>query len=190
MASKLKIYPSGFLGNALVAHTAPLDISAIKNRLFDNSPLGNIEGHTANREVESLWDDVVGGDPAYKTFEFREKILRAAIPAFGTDTIYEWIVSQLQSDMHTEYHQRWIDETLQYVLLGKPREYSYNVWFSLITSGHADKSKLNSNVVSSTVGRDGFAHQCTIVEFINRWVSQPRGVDDLIASLHVLFGKR
>ena len=173
-----------------VCTTIQTNITAIKNRLFDNSPLGNIEGHTASREVESLWDDVVAGDPAYKTFEFREKILRVAIPAFGTDTIYEWVVAQAQSDMHTEYQQRWIEETLQYVFLGKPREYSYNVWFSMITSGHGDKTKLMSRIVNDTVGRNGAFHQCTILEFINRWVSQPRGVDDLISSLHVLFGKR
>lgn len=190
MGSKsLKIYPSGFLGNPEVSLTQPLDLTTIKQRLFEKLPTNFVDNLSANREVESLWDDVVFGDPAYKSFEFREKILKVALRAFGTRSIFEWIAAQADSDMYTEYHHLWIDETLQYALEGKPRTYTYSAWFALFSCGSSDKSSLISPTVRRHFGTDG-SRDFSINDFLVAWVSQPRGIDDLIESLHILFGKR
>ena len=185
----LKIYPSGFLGNPEVALTQSMDILAIKNHLFSNAPIGKSSGYTANLEVENLWEDVVAGDAAYKTFEFREKILKVALRAFGTKSIFQWIAAQAESDLYTDYHHRWIDETLKYAVGGVSREYAYSAWFALFACGSSDKDALISPTVVSYLGRNG-EKDIPIDEFIVRWASQPRGIDDMIESLHILFGKR
>lgn len=190
MASNLKTYPSGFLGSASVALTLPQEPTAIRHRLFDTTPLTNVSHDVSSMEVNSLWEDAVSGSPAYKSFEFREKIVRLGLNAFGTDTVYEWIAAQLKNNIYTDYHSRWIDETLKFVLTGQKREFSYNVWYSLIVTGGSDKSKLLSDTVERFVGKYGFKPHCTWPEFIQAWASQPGGVDDLLQSLHVLFGKR
>lgn len=191
MASiKLKIYPSGFLGSADVASTEPLDIVAIKHRLFDNSALGNVSAHTANREVSSLWEDCIAGDPEYRSFDFRVKIINAALAAFGTVTFRDWVLAQSESPYHTEYQQRWIHETVDYVFNDKRRQFTYNVWFPLITTGHADRAGINTDLVKSVIGTGAPYEHLPLRDFIQMWVSRERGVDDLLESLNLLFGKR
>jgi hypothetical protein len=186
----LKTYPSGFIGSSSVPQTELLTINSIKHKLFDSSPITNVPAHTANREVTSLWQDVLAGDTAYKTFEFREKILKCALAAFGTGQLYTWIVAQEKSNFHTGYHRQWIEETLEYVLTGKRRQYTENVWFSLIVLGDSDRAKLQSSTVIQQVMPGGPYHTLSIADFITMWAQADRGIDDMIASLHILFGKR
>lgn len=191
MASiKLRIYPSGFLGAANVATTEPLDIVAIKHRLFDNAALGNVSARTANREVVGLWEDCIAGDPAYKTFEFREKILKAALAAFGTRTIRDWVLAQSESPYHTEYQQRWIHETMDFVFNESRRKFTYNVWFPLITTGRSDRAGVNTELVKSILGVGAEFEHLPLRNFLQMWASRERGVDDLLESLNLLFGKR
>ena len=130
-----KVYPSGFLGSARLTQTEPLSLQQIRHRFFDPNAVSNPQGHTASVEVMSLWTDIYAGSPAVKTFEFQEKILRLAKVAFGTELVSDWVKIQAASPTYTDYHHRWIDETLKYVLTGAPREYTYNTWYSLMTVG-------------------------------------------------------
>lgn len=188
-SNSLKLYPSGFLGNGETGHLQPINIQAIKRHLFDHAPLGALEASIVNRDVESLWDDVVFGDATYKTFEFREKIIKVALRAFGTRSIFEWISAQSDSGQCTEYNRRWIDETLQFVLEGRARSFAYSAWFTMFACGSAEDVSPVTPTVRRHFGTDGF-RDISINDFIVLWVSQPRGVDDLIESLHILFGNR
>ena len=184
----LKPYPSGFLGNRYVAQSAPIDIIALKNRLFDNGPLADAVDHTCNMEAQSLWEDIEFGDEKVKSFDFREKIIKVALNAFGTDSFPEWIAAQEQSLKRGSYHQAWIEETVKFVLSGIPRDYSYNVWMNLITVGqHEGKA---SAVLNEYFGFNSEYRGISIADFICMWVARPKGVDDLAASLKLLFGKR
>ena len=81
MAFNLKVYPSCLLGSAAVAMTTPHDPIAVRHRLFDSTALANVNHDVSNMEVNSLWEDATGDDPAYKSFEFREKIVRDLLAA-------------------------------------------------------------------------------------------------------------
>lgn len=190
MEFNLKVYPSGFLGASDVATTDPIDIATIKHRLFDNSALGNVSAHTANREVSSLWDDAVYGDPAYRSFDFRERILRAALDSFGTSTFKQWVLAQESSPYVTEYHYRWIRETVLYVCEGKAREHQYSTWSMLFTIGVYDTTPIEGQDVAKYLGKGSPTENLSIAEFITAWCAQPAGVDDLLQSLNALFGKR
>jgi hypothetical protein len=190
VSNELKVYPSGFLGSAAVAHTEPLDLKTVKHRLFDPSAVTNLQGHTANLEVTSLWQDVTSGDRGVNEFAFHEKVLRCAKAAFGTVTIADWIRSQAASPTYTEHHHEWIDDTLRYVLGCTPRQYTYNVWYGLLTVGASDRSKLDSVEVRRWFGEFGPYKAMSMVEFIGQWCQQPRGIQDLLESMFLLFGTR
>src|SRR6187399_1546333 len=87
---------------------------------------------TAMADVEALWGAVVAGDPSVNTFEFREKILKVAKRSFGMLIFGDWISAQKATTAYCDYHQRWIDETVHFVLFDKRRECTYNVWVGLL----------------------------------------------------------
>ena len=196
-----KRYPSGFLGSGTVATTRELTEEELRSRLFNLSAITSPEEHTANLEGTRVWDDVTFGDPKYRTFDFRERILRVAVSAFGTDNLYDWIKVQRESQEYSEYHAKWIDETLGYVLGNKSRRYTYGNWVTLLRAGNGGGSKLDSAVVKYFFRGEGFPGEhysvsqrvdgrTSILDFIGLWVQVPGGIDDLISSLYVLFGER
>ncbi len=198
--ASFKVYPSGFLGSHTVATTKPMDIEKIKDRLFDLSAISNPDGHTANLEVTRLWGKVTEGSPEYKLFDFKESILIASLNAFGAMRIIDWLRIQQESPYYSDYHTRWVDETLAYVFEGKSRVYSTHNWTTLLqmVPGVTERGL--------TPGTKYYFYQDTnfkplemieyptpnllMRDFITKWVSRPFGIDDLIASLFVLFGER
>lgn len=197
-----KVYPSGFLGSTEVATTKPIDLERIRDRLFDLSVVTNPDGHTANLEVTRMWGKVTAGDPTFKTFDFKEYILRTAISAFGTDNIYDWFASQVNSPYYDKWNARWIDETLMFIYAGKARELSTHNWTTLLQMVPADGSKIDSMIVkhfffNQTFAGDSSSHtfpesgvNTTVCDFIKDWVRCKGGIDDLAASLYVIFGER
>ena len=195
-----KVYPSGFLGSHTVPTTKPIDIEKIKDRLFDLSAISNPDGHTANLEVTRLWDKVTQGSPEYKTFDFKEAVLVAALNAFGAMRVIDWLRIQPESPYYSDYHARWVDETLAYVFEGKARLYSTHNWTTLLqlvpgvtlkglTSGTKHYFYQDTNF-KPLAFIDYPTPNLLMTDFITKWVSQPFGIDDLVASLYVLFGER
>ena len=197
---EFKVYPSGFLGSHGVATTKPMDIEKIKDRLFDLSAINNPDGHTANLEITRIWGKVTEGTPDYKTFDFKESILKAALSAFGTVRIIDWLRIQQESPYYSDYHTRWVDETLAYVFEGKNRIYSTHNWTTLLQMVPGVTERGLTKGTKHYFYRDTYYKPLAFIDypstnllmtdFIAKWVSQTFGIDDLIASLYVLFGER
>lgn len=200
MAAELKLYPSGFLGSSTVAQTEPMDVISTAKQLFNKGINPKVSKYTANGDVVALWDAVCSGIPEYKTFEFKERILRTALGAFGTEKIVDWIGTQTLSPYFSDYHRRWIDETLWFIYAGKRRQMSNNNWKVLLTTnGENDKGPRFSRTVNhfllgeklrTETYEELFRGNLTVAEFVGNWCAADDGLDDLIGSLNVLFGKR
>jgi hypothetical protein len=200
MTELLKIYPSGFLGSSAVLQTKPIDVATVASQLFNRGLVRATSRYLANQEVVELWEDVTAGTSEYKTFDFKERVLRCAIAAFGTDSVVDWAQTQTDSPDFTDSHFRWVDETLLYIFAGKRRELSANNWQSLLTVGGKDSNgprlspiarhfllgetnrKLNTPAISRV--------NLTVRQLVGQWCQQPGGIADLTASLNVLFGAR
>ncbi len=200
MPNQLKYYPSGFLGSPDVEQTKALDITTTAKALFNKGLNPIVSKYTANQEVVDIWDDVISGHPDYKTFEFKERVLRAAKRAFGTVTLVDWVGSQSQSPYFTDIHFRWIDETMLYVFGGKAREMSSNNWKTLLVTGgdRATRDRFSNVVKHHLLGEkmkgsefaEPYRGNMTMDEFLVAWCRAPAGHEDLTTSLNVLFGKR
>lgn len=184
----LKIYPSGFLGAENVTHTKPIDLENIKKTLFSAMNIANPDGHTANLAVLQMYKKYIGNETAHKSFQFKEEVLKIALSAFGTDSVYVWVAAQKRSPYYGKWHSRWIDETLSFVLEGKNRDLSPPNWIGLLATPGCDGDKLPSPTVSKLLG--GSNAELSIQTFILEWVRRPGGIDDLIQSLNILFGDR
>lgn len=199
---KFKCYPSGFLGSDIVPTTKPIDLEKIKSQLFDLSIVTNPDGHTANLEVVRLNKIAQFADERYKTFDFKEEVLRAAVKAFDANTILEWIEVQRMSPYFNDYHVKWIDETLMFVFAGKVRSLSTSNWESLFRINPGAGSKVATEVIkhffyNQPLPRGQYLEphrvygpNLRLVDFIALWAGVPGGIDDIVASLNLLFGER
>jgi hypothetical protein len=194
MESKLKIYPSGFFGSSVNPQTLPLDLISKAKQLFNNALITKVSPYTASLDVIELWSTVVNDDAEYRTFEFKENILKYALTAFGTDRLMDWINAQLESPEWSIHHSKWIDETIMFVYGGVRREFSHNNWITLLTAGNnTTTDRVISPILKAYLFNRSLLENksnSSIKQFILSWVRQPGGIDDLIASLNVLYGKR
>jgi hypothetical protein len=200
MAELLKMYPSGFLGSSTVAQTKPAPAATVASQLLNRGLVRATSPHSANQAVIELWADVIGGSPEYKLFEFKERVLRCALSAFGTDGIVQWIDTQLPNPEFTDNHSRWFDETLLYVFAGQRRALSDNNWRALLSAGGQVNysSQLSPTVRHFLLGECNkqFPSPCesrarlSVRQMLAHWCQQPAGVSDLMASLNVMFGLR
>lgn len=196
----LKIYPSGFLGSANVIQTEPIDMIVNVKNLLNRTRVNKSTPYTANQEVVLMWEDALMNSKEFKSFEYKEKILVLAMKAFGTRLIKHWIDAQVDNVMCGDTHYRWIDETLMYVMVGSHRSFQYNTWLTVLSTARPDtEAKGYSKVMYNFFGNGkpsvlvdpaNNPRNMTVVDFLRRWVSQENGIEDLAASLNVLFGKR
>jgi hypothetical protein len=207
----LKIYPSGFIGSDQVQTTQSLDLTRLKDQLFNLSAISNPDNHTGNLDITALWESVISGTPEHATFAFKERILQCAGTAFGRATVYGWIAAQKQSPYFGEYHSLWLDETLQFVLSGTPRNHSVHNWKVLLRLKDSEPTSTDSSVVNYYLKGIGQAPQkSTALQFnsfdeaplvtklttatpfdvfVKAWCARKGGIDDLMSSLFLLFGK-
>lgn len=189
--AELRIYPSGFRGSAVVKTTTPIDLERNRERMFSSSAIVETEARPAALAVCQLWGALSAGAKEASSFEFHERVLAVALAVFGTVFVYDWCVDQRKSPNWDEYHQRWIDETLAFVVRGKPREFSPFNWTALLGAPGQCAPNTDSRMVREIFfDRERIGTAFTLEQFITLWLQQPGGIDDLTNSLYVLFGGR
>jgi hypothetical protein len=196
----LKIYPSGFLGSAAVNQTEPINLIVNVKNLLNRNRVTKPTVYTANQDVVQMWDSAILNDAAFKSFDYKEKILIIAMKAFGTLTVKQWIDAQVDNPTCGDTHYRWIDETLCYVMSGTSRSFQFNTWLTILSAARPDtEAKGYSKIMDKYFGgktpailtsSNNNPRTMSMVDFITAWVCKPNGIEDLTSSLNVLFGKR
>jgi hypothetical protein len=194
----LKIYPRGFLGKPLEAQlkakprsiASQLSSIAVKVNLFTPQ----VNSVDANPLVETLYGKWINRAPETTSFEFRKQVFIAALDAFGTDSFFHWYGAQMYSPSYGDMHRRFLEDTLLFLQEGR-RTMSLETWAALVTiqdSGErvADLSDCAKEFFGVKVPDAQYRQPQNreIPEIIQRWVSHPRGFDDLVGSIHLLFG--
>lgn len=200
MSDQLNIYPSGFLGSSTVEKPQVAAIVSNAHDFFNRGITKAESRFPASKEVMDLWTITLSGSPEYRTFEFKERILKYAFDAFGTDKLLDWIVTQGQSPHFTDMHARWLEETLRYVLTNKPRAMSGTSWKAILSTDSlvTIRDALTPGIKGLLFEDTGTARQSSglcrkdmsLKEFIGLWVQRPDGIGDLMGSLYMLFGKQ
>ena len=196
MGSALKLYPSGFLGSAELAQTEATSELEKAKQVFMGGPATDAVQQTASAEIQRLWGITLANGSDVRTFEHKEEILRVALKAFGCNTLLEWLHAQAASSEYGDLHSRWVDETLEMIYLDRPRTMAYHSWSRLLTVGGNQKAKpglsetVRQLVVEAYPRPNCLRGDVEIRQLVIDWVRQPGGIDDLMASLYVLFGTR
>lgn len=194
------VYPKGFLGFdiGLIAKDNSGSLEQVVQAIKLNKPIAKTNIGISNHDVDKLWEQYCGGFQFTTSFEFREKILLAALRAFGTDNFYEWCKLQEQSPFYTDMHRRFLIDTLEFINTGH-RSMNVQTWSRLIEArevGVNDRnirvnfdnyfniSAPNENGLTTIENKPGV----DLNKVIWHWTKAPNGVEDLIASLQIFFG--
>lgn len=193
-----KLYPRGFLGAMLesrVEHEARTQEGShgFVNQTASVMRNQNDFQHT-NPAVETLYGQQINRAPGVLSFEFKRSVLRTALNAFGTPMFDFWFTMQFRSPAAGEMHLRFLDDTLRFIQTGR-REMALETWAALL---QPDEPKVNGAQLSEYAkeffgipsgGYNRHPRNRKITEVIQSWCSQPNGLEDLLCTMHVLFGK-
>ncbi|WP_233875182.1 hypothetical protein [Paraburkholderia adhaesiva] len=202
-----RLYPRGFLGKILPPRLV------VKPRPFDvrirTTPIAGIVvpqqiTADANAAVEMLYAQYIKRAAATMSFEFREKILIVALDAFGTASFSDWYATQAESPSFGDTHQRFLDDTLRFIRHGR-RNLSLEAWASFLLPSEGGTrpvgaSEFGDAAESSEVAGEFFSYMQSaqpvtagattvlLADVIQQWTSRPGGIEDLLGTLHLLFG--
>lgn len=193
---QLKLYPRGFLGRMLGTRIERRSGLRENNLGFSLQKLNVMRDpksfEEANAAVEALYGQYIKQAVKMSDFDFRRDVLVTALNAFGTHDFYTWYVAQFRGPSCGDLHRRFLDDTLSYIMNGH-RDLSLENWDALLEITDAGAEKF---VVSDTA-RQFFGIRETNVPYegrsrltdvIQMWCSQPNGMEDLLGTLHILFG--
>ena len=195
---EFRLYPRGFLGAAMGAQVAPIlrpMEDRIKHHQFHTDMFKPARAPVeVNVNIEQLYRKRLNNESHLATFEFREKLLIIALNTFGTSDFCYWFRTQHVSPATGDLHRRFLDDTLRFILTGR-REMFLETWNTLLTLSDIDGNItplstyakeffcMDSNTASSPPKQN-----IKLREVIQQWVSRPNGFEDLLGSLHILFG--
>lgn len=199
-APAFRMYPRGFLGG-FPPPQVERERTDIAQTYLDHSYRVNIvrpadPSTYPNKEIELLYNSYIGKTIDSHTKDFRKRVLKAALRAFGTQRFDHWYLAQLSSLSYDENHGRFLDDTLNFIS-GKRREMSPMTWAGLIEMANGSVGQDPPSETAKQYFQFDYLKQSgtltdqtrfTMANTIQAWCSRPNGFDDMLCTLHVLFG--
>jgi len=187
-----KIYPRGFLGSIDCPVVERSDKPKYNTKLTVDLSLfsnGKSVKITANTTVDELFKEIqVFGSGS---FERREKMLKAGLFAFGTLNFHNWFINQFQSPSFGDMHQRFIEDTIGFILTGN-RQIALSAWVNLLEPDEANNNKVeygpNAKKLFLVYENGQVNNKPSVTDVIHQWLKQEGGFNDLAHTLHILFG--
>ena len=195
-----RLYPRGFLGGQILPQVVripkPYGEQLSQHQYSVNTHQDNGRSIEANPNVESLYAEYIKNCTKVDSPEFRAQVLKATITAFGTKNFAIWYAIQFKSLAAGRLHKQFLEDTLKFILDGR-REMSLETWQSLVLiTDEGDKigTHGNSDVVKSFFAIydnqdvQSAKTRFNLIDVIQDWCSKPGGIEDMLGTLHILFG--
>jgi hypothetical protein len=194
---EFSIYPRGFLGDRVGEGVdrliqRPDPIFRMVQHTFKFPQMPNVKAYS-NKAIDSLYAAYINRNGDTTSMAYREKVLKCALSAFGTDRFDLWYSKQFVSPSVGDTHHRFLDDTLRFIATGQRGMY-LDVWRSLLRyNDEPDTRELLTPAAADFFGINtpGVRRQpvnASMVEIIQRWTAQPNGFEDLLCTMHILFG--
>lgn len=196
--NKFRLYPRGFMGGDLqpqVERTPQPFVhptAIMTYRVNDHDDKRN--AISANSTVEALYASYIKQTVRTGDFTFRKQILLAAFEAFGTPDFMYWFNTQYTKNPAAgTIHNDFLVDTLKFLTFGR-RDMSLETWASLvqITDEGNNIGSMPSEAKEffgiSEPGKRRYVNDSNMIDIVKRWCSQPQGLEDLLGTLHILFG--
>jgi hypothetical protein len=190
---RFKVYPRGFLGAVLAPRAVKVQGLSESNRGFSmverTAMVNQNQFDVPNPTVEEIYNTYILDREKAKSFEFRESVLRCAMNTFGAYNFRQWFEAQYQNPSAGDLHGRFLLDTLQFLETGQ-RNMSIENWAAIIVidSSMEPLGKLPEKAREFFGLGSKYQRDCDWPTIIQCWCGMPSGLEDLIGSLHVLFG--
>lgn len=195
---KFRVYPRGFLGVDVAQHfdRTPKPYAQQLGYQQYTATGGQQDGNDIpiNPHVESLYSDYIRNVVNTSNFEFRRRALLVAFQAFGTPRFDIWMLAQYKNPAAGQLHGKFLEDTIHFLQTGR-RDMALETWASLITItdegnrvGKAPESIIKYFDLDSPSNLRS-TDNSMLVNTIQSWCSKEGGLEDLIGTLHILFGK-
>jgi len=201
----VQVYPRGFLGKPMDRSTEPPVLAARSpNLLFGFSLVGGTDHATkGSPEVDRL-EREIAIDPTYaRGFDCFTDLCKIVLTVFATNKFGQWLFVQKQSPAYSELHERFLIDTCNYLLTGKRIMSVYN-WEGMFKFTYAKGAQMygarhtetntplrlsESNPLEAAQLFKQFEN-VTLSTLVLQWLSKEGGFDDLVTTLHILFGSK
>lgn len=192
--SGIAVYPRGFVGFDIgVVKAAPNIkdlVATVRAVEFNRQPPAQ-QLYPSNPVIDALWREYAGGSARMTSFAIRERVLKAALSAFGTTNFYDWCLLQAQNPFMTGAHKKFLNETFNFIETGN-RSVQVGTWMNIIRINSAASAQGETpyqiNKFFGIGGPSGSERTATLDTVIQCWTSQEGGFEDLLGTLAVLFG--
>lgn len=138
-----------------------------------------------DESVELLYKVFIDQSTNTRSWPFYRSVLLNAQRLFGD--LQLWFQDQESNPNIVGYNRQFLTDTLNFIECGK-RELSVHSWADLVSKGglnhhaHAVPQRLTDN-------RATLLSSDSSLVLLQKWVAQPNGFEDLLTTLHLLFGK-
>lgn len=114
---------------------------------------------------------------------FETHVLDAAMRLFGD--FDQWVRTQFQNPQIVGHNRAFLEDTLQFIAGGE-RELRLENWIELVSEEQADihLADLRPPRIAPRPQQSP-----STVKAIQAWCSRPNGLEDLLGTLHLLFGR-
>lgn len=186
---KVIVYPRGFaaysVGWPIVRVDSDLSAQAVAARYANTSARERVSVSAGN--VENLYKEFMTQARKVTNIDMVEDIYAVAVNAFGTDNFYDWLHMQTQNPYFTADHRDFLNETLEFIF-GKERLISMGSWRQLIELHMNQTGPVIQGYRYQQFFNSSGKEEVGITAIIRKWMSRPGGPQDLLATLHILFG--
>jgi hypothetical protein len=198
MDFNFRLYPRGFIGGNLKPQVErtdkPYDKISRQHQYKVNEHTSSSDVIAPNPNIEALYSQYIKNSVNSNSTEFRKNLLVVALSAFGTNNFATWYFMQFKSPAASSLHNDFLTDTLRFIMHGS-RHMSLETWMALlqitdegnnignISELAKDFFKVQKNS-NSLIAEDNYK----LLDIIQMWCSKPNGLEDLLVTLHILFG--
>lgn len=186
---KVVVYPRGFAGYSvgwpIVRVESDVSVQNVAARYANVSARERVSVSAGN--VEALYKAFMTQQRTPKSLDFIEDLYVIAVNAFGTASFYDWLHMQTQNPYFTSDHRDFLNETLEFIF-GRERLVSMGSW-RMVVQLHMNETGPVTNdyrYQQFFLGRP--PEEQAVTSVVRRWIARPGGAQDLLATLHILFG--
>jgi hypothetical protein len=136
--------------------------------------------------VQDLFTEYTNFPQRTAYWEFRSRVIQEAVRLLSGN--YNWFILQDNNAQVVDWNYKFLMDTIRFIATGR-RQVSIHQWPMLLS----DEPPAGLSLVG---GRRDIADlfktlalQTSTEAMIQKWCMQPKGFDDLMFTLHLLFGK-
>lgn len=192
--SKLFILQSGFVTHEASQLTKVDEIDLTFNdSLYQGRSAADTENYY-DEGVEKLFQQWHKDNTLMNRFEFRELILENAFRVFKSKqkSIEPWIRLQMPQRTVGYLHRKFLKDSLRFILDGVPMSMDNYSYYRLLSAQNGSHHLQHGDDRSNEELQNYIAknHSTELTYVLSNWTRDIKGFNDLLMSIHVIFGRR